>query len=533
MEESVDVKALRARFHEQAAMAAAAAGAVRTQLSPGEKSGELAANGTTRNKPSPVPPRTFPPPNPMAEKIKPVQAPRGIFPRPPPSYRPEARESPASSPAEPERTGLIRAKGEMLQNLMLKQQGESPARANPPIPSLRTQRSTGEVPPLRKPLPNVGPRPQKPKRPPHVSLDHIRKKIPGQPGLQTPEGPPRPPNKPSNSIQSFSNLKPDNSLPPPPPPPPKHSGSRDSWRNSFSSQVDEDSDQSDIYEPVDEREEAPRPPAPPRPNERDLRRQHDQQKKDQRVREKKEKEYLKKFKLTEPVEVLHIARIRQDWQGGKNDLSVLQGESVEILRVKNTPGGKWLARTANGAYGYISTSCVDVDYEEVKRKIRSEAPPPVLPHDSEVYDDIGSSDNVNSFDQGDDIYDDVDPIPDDFPLPPPEISQKSKSMMKEEETLRKKFKFEGPIKVIGCMMVDPNANIKRGGSKDLTVTRGEILDVIQLTNDKKALCRNEQGKYGYVPRAYLLQAEGEIYDDIDNRTDVYDNDASGMASRRP
>lgn len=44
------------------------------------------------------------------------------------------------------------------------------------------------------------------------------------------------------------------------------------------------------------------------------------------------------------------------------------------------------------------------------------------------------------------------------------------------------------------MMVDPNANIKKGGGKDLTVGKGDILQVIQLTNEKKVLCRNEQGK---------------------------------------
>lgn len=54
--------------------------------------------------------------------------------------------------------------------------------------------------------------------------------------------------------------------------------------------------------------------------------------------------------------------------------------------------------------------------------------------------------------------------------------------------------FEGPIQVLCCMMVDPNANIKKGSGKDLTVVKGEILEVIQQTNEKKVLCRNRQGK---------------------------------------
>lgn len=49
------------------------------------------------------------------------------------------------------------------------------------------------------------------------------------------------------------------------------------------------------------------------------------------------------------VDVLHTAKVRHDWYGGgKLDLKVQQGDSVEIIRVKNNPGGKWLARSRNG-----------------------------------------------------------------------------------------------------------------------------------------------------------------------------------------
>uniref|UniRef100_A0A667XFW1 Helically-extended SH3 domain-containing protein n=1 Tax=Myripristis murdjan TaxID=586833 RepID=A0A667XFW1_9TELE len=62
---------------------------------------------------------------------------------------------------------------------------------------------------------------------------------------------------------------------------------------------------------------------------------------------------------------------------------------------------------------------------------------------------------------------------------------------KEEKENRK---FEGPLRVLHTMMVDPNGVIKKPGGKDLAVTQGEILDVIQLTSSKKALCRNQYGK---------------------------------------
>lgn len=52
------------------------------------------------------------------------------------------------------------------------------------------------------------------------------------------------------------------------------------------------------------------------------------------------------------------------------------------------------------AVGYISNSCVDVDYEEVKRKLRNQAtpsfhPPVVQAINPEFYDDIGSNDQLD------------------------------------------------------------------------------------------------------------------------------------------
>ncbi|XP_075719668.1 PML-RARA-regulated adapter molecule 1-like [Rhinoderma darwinii] len=64
------------------------------------------------------------------------------------------------------------------------------------------------------------------------------------------------------------------------------------------------------------------------------------------------------------------------------------------------------------------------------------------------------------------------------------------------------------------MMVVPSAGNKRGGGKDLPISKGEIFEVIQFTNEEKLLCRNNKGKYGYVKRRYVLQLEKEIYDDV-------------------
>ena len=44
------------------------------------------------------------------------------------------------------------------------------------------------------------------------------------------------------------------------------------------------------------------------------------------------------------------------------------------------------------------------------------------------------------------------------------------------------------------MMVDPNGQIKRPKEKELAIAQGEILDVLQFTNHKMALCQNHMGK---------------------------------------
>ncbi|XP_067872783.1 uncharacterized protein [Heterodontus francisci] len=119
------------------------------------------------------------------------------------------------------------------------------------------------------------------------------------------------------------------------------------------------------------------------------------------------------------------------------------------------------------------------------------------------------------------MYDDVDLISDEFPDPPPEfrlqndsgpsVIRNEKNEKEEEREFRKKFKYEGDIKVMTHVMVDLNSRLKKGSGKDLSLKPGEILEVIEYPDEKKALCRNEDGKYGLVPRSLLLD---NIYDDV-------------------
>ncbi|XP_069819197.1 FYN-binding protein 1 isoform X2 [Dendropsophus ebraccatus] len=140
----------------------------------------------------------------------------------------------------------------------------------------------------------------------------------------------------------------------------------------------------------------------------------------------------------------------------------------------------------------------------------------------------------NSANDGD-VYDDVQTS--DFPPPPIELSLNQspstagkytdyktlKKIEKEEKEFRKKFKFTGDIRVLSTIQVANTLATKKWGSKDLPLRPGETLSVIQHTNDNTLLCKNNDGKYGYVSRSNIADTDGDIYDDIGEDC-IYDND---------
>lgn len=168
----MDVKAIRARYHAQCSGGVSAIKPHTVGALP-----ESLTNGVLRNKTSVVPPRAIVPLNTLSEPKMFHSGPQGVFPRPPPAHRLGAQESPKMAPTEVNVPSRVKLTGELLQSKILKQQSDMKASSTfkPPLPG---QRSISEVVPLRKPLPNVGPRPSKPKRPPSVNLDHFRKKAP-------------------------------------------------------------------------------------------------------------------------------------------------------------------------------------------------------------------------------------------------------------------------------------------------------------------------------------------------------------------
>ncbi|XP_059398470.1 FYN-binding protein 1-like isoform X1 [Carassius carassius] len=453
--------------------------------------------------------------------------------------------------------------------------------------------------PKKKPLPNtyaLGSAPAKPNRPPKVNLEKFKKGLevatdsPGQKNV-TPPPPPPPASHPS-------------SQPPPPLPsqslrpnlPPRHPGpiiqdeNYDDVDSLRAGQINEGSgSDGEIYEDLDESRSAAEQSPPQKKQDKEL--------KSQKEREKKEKDAIKKFKISMPLQVMHQVKAKADCKGGKYDLSIKKGESIDIIRITDNPEGKWLARGQDGSFGYVKTEMVEIDFSGLKNKGLS------LPHNfesEEVYDDVESMEdhgkmngqrvvlppppdddvyddipepNLNPISTGDprsllkqlnfldilkssverrksqvhyndippppqftpedvsqDIYDDVDSFPpatSSSSLPQlkskaikvHEDPKKQKKFEKEEKEFRKKFKYDGEIQVLHQATI---ATSKKGSGKDLTVQAGETVDVINKSDPDKFICRNKEGKFGYVS-ASNIQTDDEVYDDIGDDC-IYDND---------
>lgn len=334
-----------------------------------------------------------------------------------------------------------------------------------------------------------------------------------------------------------------------------------------------DDDDGETYEDLDERWEAAEQKQGKMKEDKEEKKRLEAEKKEQKEREKKEQDARKKFKLVGPLETIHQGKARVDCRGSKTDLALKQGDSLDIIRVQGNPEGKWLGRTQDGSIGYVKTTSVEIDFNTLKQRnaqpayepevyddidvapadnSRTKGPGVVLPplpgEGGEIYDDVvdpnlevrvpppsqftaeGNSDQPGAIDE--EIYDDVDSqnVP---PLPPlsslPTFKgkemdpKKQKKFEKEEKEFRKKFKHEGEIRVLYQVTISPTLTNKKWNGKELPVKAGEKLDVIFKAEDNKLICRNEEGKFGYVSTSHIDMDDGDIYDDIGDDC-IYDND---------
>ncbi|XP_078526758.1 uncharacterized protein LOC144799365 [Lissotriton helveticus] len=400
----------------------------------------------------------------------------------------------------------------------------------PPKPLRLSPCKKTDVPP-RKVLPNpkqLGPRPPKPARPPVVDLtrftkgkgvmvmvqpanekkiDCLKQKLEARDLLSSLQRHPRISSTGSGTISISSSSCEDRedyddvetvrpmpkrtALSPAPPPKPKP-------RTSSSSKDD------DFYDDVGSLETLYPPPPPQLRQSQEFRINWKKVIKQQR--EVEEKEFRKKFKFEGEIKVL--TRMMVDPNAiikkcGKDDLPHKRGDFLDVIQY--TSHDKYLCRNIRWKFGYVP-----------KRSL--------LSIEKDVYDDVGVFEE---------LYDDIELINKAMPPELPKLRKPSEAELyamkqaneknlkklkkeeKEEKDIRKKFKLEGEIKVLTTMMVDPNAKIKKGGGKYLSHKRGEILEVVERTSLEKLLCRNTKGKYGYVPRLYLLQVEKDVYDYVD------------------
>ncbi|KAI6064059.1 Activation-dependent, raft-recruited ADAP-like phosphoprotein isoform X2 [Aix galericulata] len=75
-------------------------------------------------------------------------------------------------------------------------------------------------------------------------------------------------------------------------------------------------------------------------------------------------------------------------------------------------------------------------------------------------------------------------------------AEKSKKMEKEEKIFRETFLYDKEISVINTATAECSIPSKRRA--DLPLTAGEQLDVIDVTEGNAVICRNSEGRYGYV-----------------------------------
>ncbi|XP_014017280.1 FYN-binding protein 1 [Salmo salar] len=440
--------------------------------------------------------------------------------------------------------------------------------------------------PKKKPLPNVfslGDPPLKPNRPPHVTLQRFRTEGPELSAAGPPPCPLAPhtssfpapltpcllSNSPAAIIQADQEESYDDigvmNLPSPLPP-----GGHPNLK------IEAELSEEEMYEDLEERwieqeakgsKETNEVKGQEKKSDKEEKKRLEQEKKMQKAKEKKEQEAKKKYKLSGPIQVIHKAKAQVECKGGKTDLPLAQGETIDIIRITDNPEGRWLARNNEGNYGYVRTESVGIDYDLIKEQKKGP-----LPNQSErkpeIYDDVGILDNACSgvkvqqaedgdiyddvdgsnqnrfppplptvFKEGDEIYDDVESQ--SFTAPPPPLNsppqltpkgkqevmdpKKKKKFEKEEKEFRKKFRFEGEIQVLYDVTIDPTLDSKKWGNKDLQLKPGEVIDVIVKPTNGKLIGRNRDGKFGYVSMVNVAQDGGDVYDDIGENC-IYDND---------
>ncbi|XP_027554844.1 FYN-binding protein 2 isoform X4 [Neopelma chrysocephalum] len=107
--------------------------------------------------------------------------------------------------------------------------------------------------------------------------------------------------------------------------------------------------------------------------------------------------------------------------------------------------------------------------------------------------------NLASVSQEDQVYDDIEVgqrEPRNIFKFKKSSEEKSRKREKEEKFFRETFVYDKEINVINTAIAECSVSSER--RVDLPVTAGEQLDVIDVTEGHAVICRNSEGRYGYV-----------------------------------
>nr|XP_032822723.1 FYN-binding protein 1-like isoform X2 [Petromyzon marinus] len=292
-------------------------------------------------------------------------------------------------------------------------------------------------------------------------------------------------------------------------------------------------------------------------SEETVRERTDREKKEAKERERRDTEMKKKYKVGIDTPALHVAvACRGATPSGRLDLGVHQGERLNVLLLTGTPEGKWVVRNETGSVGLVETSLLDLEmdlsqdiYDDVAEESRANASGDQFPSADDDETESGSSggkgktwkifkginlrrdkkrsvkkqeeENQDVPPEDDEVYDDVETEAQDSRLSVRKEDKKAEEKMRkirerEEREARKKFKLSGDLPTLS--VVSLLRDLRPLGRLDLSGSKGDTFDLVQNTDEMRALCRNRLGKYGYIPREHLSQPDQEdsdIYDNLD------------------
>ncbi|XP_070602080.1 FYN-binding protein 2 isoform X3 [Erythrolamprus reginae] len=128
------------------------------------------------------------------------------------------------------------------------------------------------------------------------------------------------------------------------------------------------------------------------------------------------------------------------------------------------------------------------------------------PHIKEIPRNLSRSvPNLDVMAQENLVYNDIDPEQNNsrnlFKVKKYTV-EKNNKMTKEEQSFRERFMYNKEIMVINTAVAHcSNTSIR--GNLDLRILPGEQLEVIDITEGNQLICRNSEGKYGYVLLEHL------------------------------